>query len=176
MSLSTISAETVNVEPLTAIQLAALRKCDDIVFRHKMGRSTIEAIKRAKPTATQPFHQEVVVIIPVKHRLTDYGSDERRMPDGRFDGFQSAACMRFNPELQTILALLRTGDTLELDWQHLAQSSPALLEAGVFIDTLNLRVSRANRKPGDAALVFHVGMNASVGTHRFGNMIARESA
>lgn len=171
MSLSTISAETVNVEPLTAIQLAALRKCDDIVFRHRDGRSTIEAIKRAKPTPSQPFHQEIVITVPVKHRLTDYGSDENRMPDGRFEGFESSPCVQYDDEMKTILALLRTGDTLELDWRHLDMSSPALLEAGVFVDSLTLRIKRGNRKPGDPVTVLRIGTNACVASYRYGRMI-----
>src|SRR4051794_13779249 len=74
---------------LTALDIAALRKCDDIVCQHgKENGSTVRAIKRREKTEKDPFADDVCHVIPCQHRLTDCARKSgSHVTDGNFHGF-----------------------------------------------------------------------------------------
>ena len=137
---------------LDALHLAALRKCDDVVFCHREGKSYIRAVKRARQSAADPFAQDVTVEIECAFRWTDYARDGISYPVPCFDGFEMIGNYD-NSAWRTTANLLRKGDRLTLDWAKDCQgSSGTIAEAGLHWDMLTLRVGRGT----DQRLCFHI--------------------
>jgi len=144
-------SDTINTG-LDAIQLAALRKCDDVAFYHHEGKSYIRAIKRVRQSEAQPFAQDVVVEIPCATRWNDYSQTRGiSWPVPSFQAFEmvgnySESCW------QTTAGMLRKGDELTLEWSHNCFGCDSdLVRAGFQLDRLTLCVAR-----GAAKLRFHV--------------------
>jgi hypothetical protein len=138
------------VAGLDAVQLAALRKCDDVCFFHREGKSYIRAIKRYRPSERDPFAGDVEVVIDCATRWHDYAKDRGisfKVPS--FDGFEMVgnyddSCWR------TTAIMLRKGDVLTLDWSKDCQS-PVVADGGLHVDYVRLMVQR-----GKDRLWFHI--------------------
>lgn len=146
---------------LTKIDIAALRKADRIIFRTENAEErrpfTIEAIKEApQATPSNPFPQEARHIVTVDAQVRDYaeGSWGGSYRIETYTAFEMIYSAQSDDEWQTIAGLLREGDEITLIWTH-DNSSPALREVGVGIDSLTLRIQR-----GDKRLSFNIQSHA----------------
>jgi len=129
---------------LDAIQIAALRKCDDVVFTHRAGQSYIRAVKRAPmPTAADPFPQEHTIEIPCDTRWHDYSREfAQSYPMPEFTAFEMVGNYS-ESAWRTIASLLRKADRLMLHWSKdcLGPDSD-LARAGFHLDRLELCIAR----------------------------------
>ena len=126
---------------LDAVQLAALRKCDDVCFFHRVDKSYIRAIKRNPRTEADPFATEVAVDIPAATHWHDYAKDRAiSYPLPTFDGFEMVGNYS-ESTWRTTAGMLRKGDCLALEWSKDAHS-PVVDESGLHVDTLHLIVTR----------------------------------
>jgi hypothetical protein len=150
---------------LDALQLAALRKADVVCFFHRLvpdatGETDyIDASKRAKQSATDPFSHETHVIIPCDYRLSDYGRGDDKIPyksPDKWHAFESVSSAQYSDEWRTIASLLRVGDKLTLHWQRGAFTTESHANATphFYGDGLSLIVAR-----GEKSLAFHVHMS-----------------
>ena len=149
---------------LDAVQLAALRRADVVCFFHRHvpdatgETSYIDAGKRAKVSATDPFAQDAHVIIPVPYRLREYTQGDDKIPynSEAWKGFESLSSAQWSEEWKTIVSLLRTGDRLTLHWQRGAWTTESMSNASpkFYGDSLSIIVERAK-----ATLEFHVRMS-----------------
>lgn len=146
--------ENTNPEGLTTLQIAALRKCDDVAFFHNDTggngfRSYIRAIKRApQPTEANPFPEERIMEIPAATRWTDYARTAgQSYPVPEFTGFHMTGNYDETP-IRTVAELLKPGDKLTLHWKRDAGRTQALDEnAPAFhVDRLLIYVERASGK------------------------------
>jgi hypothetical protein len=144
------------VTGLDAVQLAALRKADDLCFVHNYGgQSYIRAIKRKGCYNPDPFAQDVEFIVACGTRWHDYakGLGIQTMPSC-FEAFEMVgnypdSCWR------TIAGCLRKGDELVLEWSKDCQS-PVVNDAALHVDYVQLVVVR-----GDQRLKFHIDHSIS---------------
>jgi hypothetical protein len=144
---------TNEIEPgLDAIQLAALRKCDDVVFCHRDGVSYIRAVKRVRPSDAEPFAQDVAVEFPCETRWTDYSREWCiAYPVPQFAGFEMVGNYT-DGTWRTIAHALRKGDVLCLHWMKDCMGKDSdLCRAGLTLDRLELVVMRGANK-----LTFHL--------------------
>ena len=147
---------------LDAIQLAALRKCDDVAFFHREGRSYIRAIKRMQPSAGAPFAQDVIVEIECATRWDDYSREfATSAAPVSFDAFEM--CGNYSDSAwRTIASLLRKGDRLMLHWSKDCMGPQSdLCRAGFHLDRLSLAVGRGT----DQRLNFHIDDSVCLGTN-----------
>jgi len=132
--------------PIDAVQIAALRQCDDVCFVHNDGQSYIRAIKRAKPTAADPFAAERECRVDCGTRWADYTRDSgMSWPVPEFHGFEMTGNYR-DGLWETIAALLRKGDELTLHWQRGAGNHEAMRGVNFACDLLDLVVTRGARQ------------------------------
>lgn len=146
---------------LDAVQLAALRKADSVCFFHRPKPDTtgetsyINAIKRAKQSAADPFSQDVCVQIVCEHRLTDYSDSDSKIPydSEAFNAFEMIHSAQHENAWQTTASLLRAGDKLMLIWERGAFTTQHMKEATpkFYGDRLSLLVTRGERQ-----LTFHI--------------------
>jgi len=135
---------------LTAIELAAMRQADDLCFFHRAGRSYIRAVKRVRPSARQPFAQDVTLEIACDTRWTDYTRQFGQCyPAPEFDAFEMCG-MYQDGALATTVAMLRKGDALALRWIY-GNKNGHMENAGFRQDVLELHVRRGERR-----MVFHI--------------------
>jgi hypothetical protein len=149
---------------LTKIDIAAMRKADRIVFRAESLEErrpfTIEAIKEApEATPSNPFPQEVRHMIEVASMVKDYSGGMWGSTRGieSYSAFEMVYSPQRDEEWMTITGLLKEGDKLTLIWTH-NNSTPALDELGVVVDSLTLRIDR-----GDKRLSFNIETRATTG-------------
>ena len=95
---------------LTKLDIAAMRKADRIVFRHKDGKSVIEAIKSAEKTEKDPFAQDVVIFVETAWSLDDYADGAEHTTyeaasEGKFIGFEMI--YNYGAVWKTVASLLR---------------------------------------------------------------------
>jgi hypothetical protein len=103
--------------PLERIQIAALRKADDIVVRHYgEGQSTLEAIKRANKTPANPFSEEQRVVIQCATRWSDYTPGHMYGLPESFHGFEMIHAAQYHDTWKTVASLLQPGDVLTVHW------------------------------------------------------------
>jgi hypothetical protein len=138
---------------LDAIQLAALRKCDDVSFHHRDGKSYMRAVKRVRQSEREPFAQDVIVEITCDTRWDDYAREfATSYPMPSFNAFEMVgnytdSCWR------TIASMLRKGDRLMLHWSRNCFGKDSdLAVAGFQMDRLTLCVARGS----DQRLHFHI--------------------
>jgi hypothetical protein len=150
---------------LTKIDIAAMRKADRIVFRSESLEErrpyTIEAIKEApEATPSNPFPQEGRHIVEVSASVRDYSEGAWGGSHGveSYSAFEMVYSAQYDDEWKTVVGLLKEGDKLTLIWTH-HNSTPALLEVGVCVDNLTLRIDR-----GDKRLSFNIETRATTGT------------
>jgi hypothetical protein len=133
--------------PLSAIQVAALRKADRVAFIHHGQDSMIRAVKDIPATEAQPFAADAVNEIEVGSRWDDYGSPHLSAWDvAEYRGFE----MVYNwteSVWRTIAGLLKKGDLLSLEWRRDAATTEALKAVGMHGDELRLIVTRPGHKP-----------------------------
>ena len=132
--------------PLSAMQLAALRKCSRICFTNHGKDGMIRAIKDVVATDADPFAAEGCNEIEVATLWDDYASPHVSFygMEG-FRGFE----MLYNWEKsawRTIAGLLKVGDELSLQWQRDAATTPALAAAGFHGDVVSLIVMRGGKR------------------------------
>jgi hypothetical protein len=149
---------------LTAIDLAALRKADSVCFFHRKvpdasgETSYIDAIKRAKVCARDPFARDVSHVIACPYRLREYTSGDDKIPynSEEWSGFESISSAQWSEEWKTVVSLLRVGDRLTLHWQRGAWTTESMANASpkFYGDSLSIIVERAK-----ATLEFHVRMS-----------------
>lgn len=130
------------MNPLTSVDIAALRKADSILFHHKDDDGKIAAVKEAREaSARNPFPTESRHVIPVE-------SSVRRFTRGEGNAY-TAFCMissaQYSPAWTTIAALLRAGDVLSLAWYR-GNNSPVITDAGLVRDELRLCVKRGDKQ------------------------------
>ena len=155
---------TDNTTGIDAMQLAALRKCDDVCLFHRDGKSYLRAIKRAKRTEADPFATDQIIEVPAGTKWTDYSRDGgMSWPMPAFDGFAMIGNYA-DSAWRTIATLLRASDQLTLYWQRDAWRSPVVESVGFHGDAVGLIVTR-----GKAILRFHV--SASIGPDNSARMI-----
>lgn len=130
------------IEPLTKVDLAALRKADSILFHQRNeDDAKIEAIKDA-PDATErnPFPTETRHTIPVDSRVHTFG----RGSGATHTAFHLVSSAQYNATWSTIAAMLRAGDVLSLMWYR-GNQSPVLDDAHLVRDELRLCVKRGDK-------------------------------
>lgn len=129
---------------LTALELAALRKSDDICAFHREGRSFLRAYK---------FAVDQNIEIECGTCWTDYSRESgTSYPVPLFDAFAMVGNYTHSA-LRTIVTLLHVGDELSLAWVRDAGKS-YVKDAGLHWDTVDLLVRR-----GDKRLRFHLDTN-----------------
>jgi hypothetical protein len=150
---------------LDAIQIAALRKANDVCFYRRQQpdmsgeASYISANKRAShnsASASNPFgDSDGSVIIHCDYRLTDYSRGDAKIPykSGEWNAFEMLHCAQSHDEWKTIASLLRAGDKLCLHWQRGGFTTESMENASphFYGDRLSLLVER-----GDKVLAFHI--------------------
>jgi len=149
--------------PITAIDIAALRAADDVVFRHRNGTSQIEAIQRGRAaTPGNPFAPgEARRDIPCDARVIDYQRDcgMHRKPS-EYQAFDMLNAAQQDHAWLTVAALLRPGDSLTLQWERGAWNTQESEGRGMYGDRMLLVVLRPG-KSKDTRLTFNVA-------HHFG--------
>ena len=137
-------------QALTKIDIAALKKCDDIVFRRRDGRDTVEAIKR-KPeaTASNPFPQEHIHIIEVGSYLRNYRKEPA--PGDAWTAFDMLHGR--NPCAETAISAMRPGDTLQINWTA-GNDTQTMTDAGFSTDELALVILRNGKAVGCYLLAY----------------------
>lgn len=129
---------------LDKIDIAALRKAEDVCFFHREDRSYIRAIKRApQATTANPFLTEQVREIDCGTDWHDFeGSDGISREPPYFDGFAMVNNSRYADIWPTLSTLLKPGDTLTLSWRRGAWNSEVVRQAGLHGDVLYLQIHR----------------------------------
>lgn len=138
-----------NAKPLTKLDIAALKQCDDVVFRRRDGINTLEAIKRKpEPTARVPFPQESIVTIAVDAFLRNYHRDTPTNPTA-WTAFEMLG--NYSPEIcgkvATFTHALREGDEVHLRWVA-GNGFDALHDAGWSMDSLTAVIIRKGKTAG----------------------------
>lgn len=132
--------------PIDAVQLAALRKCSDVVFSHFNDASSIRAIKRTRACASNPFAGDVELTIPCETRWNDYAKDcGMSWPVPSFRGFEMFGNYD-DSAWRTIATLLKVGDVLTLEWSRDAASHETMRQLGLHGDRLRLLVIRGKAR------------------------------
>jgi hypothetical protein len=133
--------------PLSAIQLAALRKADRVAFVHHGADSVIRAVKNIAATEACPFAADATNEIEVGSRWDDYGSPHLSAYDvAEYRGFELLYNWTSSP-WRTIAGLLKAGDLLSLEWRRDAATTDALKAVGMHGDELRLIVTRPGHEP-----------------------------
>lgn len=146
-------------QPLSKIDVAAIRKCDWLTVRYyaqpsASRTSQIEAWKRAEKTERDPFAQDVVHIVPASVTIRH---DYSRISS-------SAECVAViwpysEGHVRSIIDTLRAGDQIELQFYPDGHSSPALLKAGFHADLLSLSVRRNDKRVASFDLTVELSNN-----------------
>lgn len=131
--------------PLTAADVAALRKADTISFHLYHDRigglvSKIAATKERRRTEADPFAEDVTVNVYVGHSVRDYGDRKAT----RYTAFDMIHHPQGCDWWRTIVSLLKTGDILTLVWIR-DNNTQVVKEAGLHYDSLQLRVDRGSK-------------------------------
>ena len=140
---------TFTPDKLTAAQISALRQANSVCFRWKKETCQIEAQKdKGKPTASNPFPQDVLICINAGNSLTNYRKVSNEAIQQK--AFAMVHSAQFCETWQTIASLLKVGDELTLKW--IAGNNTENMEnAGFNADELKLVVQRGTKR-----LVFSV--------------------
>ena len=138
-----------NAKPLTKLDIAALKQCDDVVFRRRDGINTVEAVKRKpEPTARVPFPQESIVTIQVDASLRNYHRDTPATGDA-WTAFEMLG--NYSPEVcgkvATFVNALREGDEIHLRWMA-GNAFDAMRDAGWSSDSLTAVIIRKGKTAG----------------------------
>lgn len=143
---------TLEVKPIDAVQLSAMRKADRICFVHRDGQSYIRCIKENKPTDRNPFAQDVEIIIPCETRFVSYEKGENYFHTPDFTAFEMLHHPQFDDgDWLTTATFLKVGDVLKLKWCRGAMNTQGANDIGWCGDYLKLQVTR-----GDKKFSFHV--------------------
>lgn len=142
------------ISTLTKLDIAALRKADDICFDHNVRRagrdseraSFVRAIKRSRATETDPYATDTTHRIEVGSGIHSF-ADGEGYGEATFTAFHMAHNVGMSAALATAWAMLRAGDRLDLDWVR-GNSSGYLEEAGLHRDELRLVVRRGDKSVG----------------------------
>jgi hypothetical protein len=140
------------IKPLDALQIAAMRKADVMCFHHRERQSYIRAVKRNAKTERNPFAEDVEIVIPCETRFVSYEKDEsyfHPMPD--FTAFEMEHCAQSSLDWQTTAAFLKVGDVVTLKWCRGAMNTQGADDIGWCGDYLKLQIAR-----GDKKFSFHV--------------------
>ncbi len=138
-----------NAKPLTKLDIAALKQCDDVVFRRRDGINTLEAVKRKpEPTARVPFPQESIVTIAVDASIRNYHRDTPTNPTA-WTAFEMLG--NYSPEVcgkvATFINALREGDEIQLRWMA-GNAFDAMRDAGWSSDSLTAVIIRKGKTAG----------------------------
>jgi hypothetical protein len=150
-------SETIMAMAIDKVRLAALRMADTVSFhRLRDGNCYIDATKKCKPTASDPFApNERRVAIPCEARLTDYRKEGMsgipNDPSPTWVGFAWVSSAKYSPEWATVAHLLKAGDVLTLHWHASARDTQAIRDAGMACDYFTLEIKR-----GDVRLSFEL--------------------
>lgn len=145
-------------EPLTKLHIAALRKCDDVVFRHVDRKDTVEAVKRRpEPTPTVPFPQESIVTIEVDAFLRNYSREGINSTPDSWTAFEMLGNYSMDNcgNIATFANALKEGDTIRLQWTA-GDSFEKLRDAGWTVDTLTAVIVRKGKVVGSYLLASRV--------------------
>ena len=133
---------------LTKEFLKALKQADTIAMRFYNGKHTLEASKRVRDGVYGDH--TVNASLEVDGRVTDYG----KMSSGKVESaFCYIGTAKYEPAIQTILALLRANDSIQIEWIA-NNDSENLKNAGFCQDEVKLIVTRQAAKP--KVLTFHI--------------------
>ena len=141
-------------EGLAAEDVAALRVADAVTFHTFRGRGYVRAHKRVGP-GRDVFTAREQRLYPDpdgRERLREIGADyalasaERpgALAATQWAAFYMIGMAQYVPSWQTIAALLRTGDVLQLAWLA-DNNSDNIRDAGLHADELRLHVMRSGR-------------------------------
>lgn len=143
-----------NAKPLTKLDIAALKQCDDVVFRRHNGINAVEAIKRKpEPTARVPFPQESIVSIQVDAFLRNYHRNDHCDTPATADAW-TAFEMLGNYGLDncgkvaTFINALREGDEIHLRWVAGNSFYASMRDAGWSSDSLTAVIIRKGKTAG----------------------------
>jgi len=120
---------------LTKMDINAMKKADDLVFRcNGSGLTDIEAIKRPdwKEKERDPFVQD--------RRHVIEGVDTE-IPKCR-KGFSMVGCHQFCEITTSIIGTLRAGDRIVIVWNEDGYRNDYTKNAGLHVDTLLIRIYR----------------------------------
>lgn len=156
---------------LTKLDIAALRKCSRIVFRHNDGVSSVTAVKENRPSEKDPFARDIDHGIGAAWQLEDYAEGQDQMTyearrDGAFTAFEVVYRYNSRAPIDTIISMLRPDDVIRLDWKRGGRRCGLLVEAGLHGDALDLTILRGVLPNGGArqALYFHLTTQISEDT------------
>lgn len=141
-----------DIKPIDAMQVAAMRKADRVCFVHDKRQSYIRAIKVNPATDRNPFAQDIEIVIPCETRFVSYEKDENYfhpMPD--FTAFEMEHCAQSSLDWQTTAGFLKVGDVITLKWCRGAMNTQGVDDIDWCGDYLKLQIAR-----GDKKYSFHV--------------------
>jgi hypothetical protein len=138
--------ETNQVNALTKMDIAALRKADCVSFHQHDGKSYICATKRTQKSERDPFSRDADYYIPCNVSFTSYEEGVRTLFTPTFKAFDMIHTSRLDQCWQTTVLMLRAGDTLTLRWEHGALNTDGMASVDMCGDQLNLIVTRGEHK------------------------------
>ena len=170
---------------LTATDLSALRKADQLYFRSSFGAdgdisSHIECVKEIKKSAADPWAEDKTYRVPCEGLVYAARGWMGKHDDCEFvphTASEHNGAAQYWTEWQTAVSMLRPGDILRLDWHHNGGSEEQE-RAGFCTDSLTLIVSRPAK--GKAKARHFAFLLARHSTRNFpyvrGSWIPRETA
>lgn len=163
-----MTSTATEITALTAEDVKAIQKADQVVLRHYKGETTIEASldrrlsdepriytaveQRLYPDPSQGS-AERTRFIPVHGSLASYERDSLRRGDEGDTGFWMTSSAQYNDVWRTIASLLRPGDDITVAFVGDAASNGYVKDAHLHADVVRLHVTR---KGAQRPLVFEV--------------------
>ena len=125
---------------LTKEHIKALKQATTICLRFADGVHTIEPSKKVKDGVYG--EHEVRATIEVDGYVTDYGKNAKDSPIIKAWAYFGSC--KFMPELQSVIGLLRAGDSVSLQWVA-NNDSETLNNAGFCNDSVSIRITRPTK-------------------------------
>jgi len=133
--------------PITAIELAALRKADTVSFHRNGADSLICASKKCEASPLDPFApREREVRIPVDFDFINSHGEDMIPTGSEFVAFEWVPSAQYDMAWQTIAHFIKAGDVLCLHWYRGAMNSPMLISHGLVGDMLSISIRRGEGK------------------------------
>lgn len=170
--------ETNTGEPLTAVDIKAMKNADYVQFctdQEKGGR--IIANLDPEHSATG-FHESRTIAVDASvgshpayiNRDASDELDKREATD--VDGRECYVSLsNYSGTLESLLTLVRTGDKLQLEWSADGQCNSYAAKAGLHVDTLRVRILRYRKRTGDYECFITLHLDQSVCADNTARMI-----
>jgi hypothetical protein len=140
-----MTTDTTTIPTIDRDDLKALRTADSIVFRHTPEGSTIECIKRDRDEFGGLERRRDIAVEGTI--FAGYDADGGRSRGTKMNyGFAHFGSAHYTEQWHTVVQLLRSGDSLRLEFRTDDATNGYVKEAGLHADELYLRVERAGKR------------------------------